>query len=73
MKLFDFATANNIHLLKLIPHSSHITQPLDVGVFRAVKQAWKQALEKHFRDNGFKDMTKQMFQLRSLVLDALTV
>lgn len=29
---------NNIHLMILPPHSSHLTQPLDVGVFGALKK-----------------------------------
>ena len=60
-QLFVTATDNNIHLAKLIAHSSHILQPLDVGVFRTVKAEWKKALEQYFKDNGFRDITKPMF------------
>jgi len=60
-RLFDAADRNNIYLFKLIPHSSHILQPLDVGVFRTVKAVWKQVLDRYFKENGFKDVTKSMF------------
>jgi hypothetical protein len=48
-------------LFKLIPHSSHILQPLTVGVFRTVKAVWKQVLDRYFKENGFKDVTESMF------------
>ena len=32
---------NNIELLLLVPHSSHLTQPLDLGVFHAMKNKIK--------------------------------
>jgi hypothetical protein len=61
LRLFDLATKYSILLLKLIPHSSHILQPLDVGVFRTVKAMWKKILDEHFKQNKFRDVTKDMF------------
>jgi hypothetical protein len=37
-KLWEYARANNILMFKLPPHSTHLTQPLDVGVFQPMKQ-----------------------------------
>ena len=34
----EFCMDNNILLMILPPHSSHLTQPLDVGVFGALKK-----------------------------------
>ena len=36
--------SHNVHLLYLPPHSSHITQPLDVAVFSALKAAYRRLL-----------------------------
>lgn len=38
---------NNIVLMVLPPHSSHLTQPLDVGVFGPLKRLMASALESH--------------------------
>ena len=35
---------NNIYLLFLIPHSSHVLQPLDVAVFGPLKNAYRRHL-----------------------------
>lgn len=35
---------NNIAFIFLPPNSTHLCQPLDVGVFRPVKNAWRQLL-----------------------------
>jgi hypothetical protein len=35
---------NNIHIIYLIPHSSHVLQPLDVAVFGPVKQKYRRLL-----------------------------
>lgn len=37
----DFCAANNIDLCFLPAHTSHITQPLDVGVFNSYKAAYR--------------------------------
>lgn len=36
---------NNISFICLVPNSTHLTQPLDVGFFRPLKIAWRQTLE----------------------------
>lgn len=36
---------NNIRFICLVPNSTHICQPLDVGFFRPMKTAWRKMLE----------------------------
>ncbi|KAK3748521.1 hypothetical protein RRG08_008682 [Elysia crispata] len=49
---------NNIVLYCLPPHSSHILQPLDVGVFKTMKSEWKKAVK---RQNETEIVTKRTF------------
>ncbi len=49
LEFLDLATANDIILFKLPPHSTHITQPLDVGVFQAYKSHHGQAVDRAVR------------------------
>jgi len=49
--------ANRIVLLLLPPHCSHLMQPLDVGVFRSLKQATRLAL-KQFYHTGIARLQK---------------
>ena len=50
-----------ILLYCLPPHSSHITQPLDVGFYGPLKQAWKKAVTNYAVDHVGKSVTKQTF------------
>lgn len=45
--LIEVARANDIHLLCLPPHTTHILQPLDVGVFKSFKSAFSQACHRY--------------------------
>ena len=54
LSFFNLATANNIILFKLPAHSTHITQPLDVGVFQPYKAAHGNAIEKAIRNGDAK-------------------
>ncbi|RUS76597.1 hypothetical protein EGW08_015639 [Elysia chlorotica] len=49
---------NQIVLYCLPPHSSHILQPLDVGVFKTMKAEWKLAVK---RQNETEIVTKRTF------------
>jgi len=40
---------NNIHLALLPPHSSHLTQPLDIGVFSSMKAHMATELDRFFK------------------------
>ena len=42
---FELATANNIILFRLPAHSTHLTQPLDVGVFQPYKHYHTEAVD----------------------------
>ena len=40
----ELARDNNIHLLKLPPHTTHLLQLLDIGVFNLMKGTWQTAV-----------------------------
>ena len=52
---------NNILLYCLPPHSSHITQPLDVGFYGLLKASWRKAVAKYALDKVGKSVTKYTF------------
>ena len=56
-------------MAKLIDHSNHILQTLDVGVFR--KAEWKKAIEQYIKDIGFRDITKTNLKIMFLDLKLL--
>ena len=49
MPFHNLATENNIVLFRLPPHSTYLTQPLDVGVFQPFKQYHTDAIDKAVR------------------------
>ena len=49
-RTIELAIANKITILCLPPNTSHATQPLDVGVFRALKVIWRSVLINHYAD-----------------------
>ena len=68
LEVAKLARENSIHLLCLPSHSSHLLQPLDVGVFSAVKAQWKKIVDEYFRRNtsgiqtsGYKNIEKTVF------------
>ena len=56
-----FCQKNGIFLYCLPPHSSQITQPLDVGFYGPLKQSWKKAVAKFSVENVGKSVTKKIF------------
>ena len=50
-----------IHLVCLPPNTTHILQPLDVGVFWPVKSAWRKVLKLYRRRNRAENVTKNVF------------
>uniref|UniRef100_A0A1X7UEV0 HTH CENPB-type domain-containing protein n=1 Tax=Amphimedon queenslandica TaxID=400682 RepID=A0A1X7UEV0_AMPQE len=56
-----FCKENGILLYCLPPHSSHITQPLDVGFFSPLKQAWKKEVTRFNSDNPGSPVGKSTF------------
>lgn len=61
MRTIDEALKNDIILLCLPAHSSHLLQPLDVGVFKTVKQVWRQELNNFYKNNKYKTVSKAIF------------
>ena len=56
-----FCKENDIFLYCLPPHSSHITQPLDVGFFGPLKSNWKIAVAKYRQDHIGDSLSKKQF------------
>lgn len=44
IKLVEIAVRNNVTILLLPPHSSHLLQPMDLSVFKSIKNTWDQSL-----------------------------
>ena len=55
------AVENGVTILKLPPHTSHVLQPLDVGVFRPAKVAWRKILDQFFKQSNFSTVGKAEF------------
>ncbi|KAL7289079.1 hypothetical protein TKK_0017030 [Trichogramma kaykai] len=53
LHLSDFCAKNQIILVALYPNSTHITQPMDVGLFSCLKKAWRKTVtEWRIEKNG---------------------
>ena len=50
-----------IHILCLPPHTTHILQPLDVGVFVPVKTAWRKILRHRRIETRAAEISKEDF------------
>ncbi|KAF2897207.1 hypothetical protein ILUMI_08968 [Ignelater luminosus] len=61
LQLVQKACEENVIILKLAPHTSHILQPLDLCVFRSLKQRWDQQLIKWQRQNYGQKLSKRVF------------
>jgi len=44
LSLMEMAFKNNVTILLLPPHFSHLLQPMDLAVFKSVKSTWDQRL-----------------------------
>jgi hypothetical protein len=64
----EFAYANNIHLLCLPSHTTHILQPLDVGVFKSFKSNFSKSCSSYISKFPGRVITTEV--LSSLVADA---
>jgi len=47
-KFLTFCEANNIVVFCLPPHSTHLLQPLDVGLFAPLQLAYQKAIEDYY-------------------------
>ena len=61
IEISKFCQQNDIFLYCLPAHSSHITQPLDVGFYGPLKQSWRKAVTDYATENFGKSVTKQTF------------
>lgn len=61
IELVETAIQNNIIILKLPPHTSHLLQPLDVAVFRGVKSRWDSLLADWCRTHYGQHLSKSEF------------
>lgn len=59
-KVLELSETNNITFICLPPNSTHITQPLDVAVFRSVKGSWRKLLGEWKENNGNNLVTKEI-------------
>ena len=57
MDVIKLCQANNIRYVCLPPNMTHLLQPLDVGVFRSLKMAWRETLSKYRSGEGKKAAT----------------
>ena len=51
LELIELAQEQDVHLLCLPSHTSHLLQPLDVGVFKSLKSAFNKACKKYMAEN----------------------
>ena len=61
VEVSKFCKDQQIHLYCLPPHTSHVTQPLDVGFYGALKTSWGKACEKYKLANPGIPLTKYTF------------
>lgn len=60
-KVVEMAQKNSVELLCLPAHTSNILQPLDVGVFKAVKCAWRKCLRDYYDATRYCNVDKKSF------------
>lgn len=61
LSLVQTAKANDVVIIKLPPHSSHILQPMDLSVFKPLKLMWDEELIKWQRKNYGVKLPKRTF------------
>ena len=68
IELIEVAHANDVHLLCLPSHTTHILQPLDVGVFKSFKANFSKTCGKYLAAHPGRVITSD--KLSSLVAEA---
>ena len=66
--VIQLARDNDVHLLYLPAHTTHILQPLDVGVFKSFKSKFSKACTKYLAAHPARVVTSD--RLASLVAEA---
>lgn len=70
LPLSEFCREKRIELIVLLPNATHILQPLDVGLFRALKKSWSEAVRDWRFANGGSRMRREDFG--NVMLTAVT-
>lgn len=60
-ELIETAVEHQITIIKLPPHTTHVLQPLDVAVFKSLKNGWEKELVKWQRSNPRQRIPKPKF------------
>lgn len=60
IELIELARANNVYLLCLPAHTTHILQPLDIGVFKSFKTFFSKACHKYLTKNPGRVITSDV-------------
>ncbi|CAF4434030.1 unnamed protein product, partial [Didymodactylos carnosus] len=61
VRTVELAIENDILLLCIPPHSTHVLQPLDVTFFKPIKQKYREILSEYYRTSRYKNVTKDIF------------
>jgi hypothetical protein len=59
--VIDFAHENDVHLMTFPSHCSHILQPLDLSVYKSLKNVWHKELDRLKRANPVGSPTRMDF------------
>lgn len=59
-ELCCLAAANDVHLIRFPPHTTHFLQPLDVGSFKPFRASWNRAVV-DYTGRDLKAVTKATF------------
>ncbi|KAJ8895415.1 hypothetical protein PR048_000747 [Dryococelus australis] len=64
-QVIKLAKENDVHILTFPSHTTHILQPLDVGVYKALKSAWKKELNDYMAETQPTSQPSKFFILFS--------
>lgn len=53
-EVISLASENQIYLFTYPAHTSHLLQPLDVGVYKSLKSNWQQRIDEYMREHSEK-------------------
>ena len=56
--LIELARSNNVDLFRLPAHTSHIMQPMDLGVFGPFKASWSREVEDFMKKSKYETHRK---------------
>ena len=61
LKTLQYAKENDVHIICIPPHSSHVLQVLDVSVYKPAKSEWMNILRTWNKESGLSPVTKAIF------------